>query len=168
MNNLYILCGIPGCGKSTWTKVFLPNVQVVSSDEIRATICGDENDQSKNSEVFELFHASINGCLELGHDVVADATHLTDRSRDQTRRDARKPGAKRDPDTGAILGGDRVHLVFFTNVTQAIMRNATRDRKVPENVMYRMLDNYERTKLSIPGEPYDSVITIADFRGSSA
>lgn len=81
---LYIMCGISGSGKSTMTKQIAEkeNCVIVSSDDIRAEICnGNVSDQSKNEEVFKIFHDRIRKNLEDKKNVIADATNITIKSR---------------------------------------------------------------------------------------
>lgn len=138
MPNLYILCGIPGCGKSTWAHKVKPGTPVVSSDAIREEM-GNVNDQSRNGEVFEQFHARIGYLLAAGADVVADSTALDTSARAKLRGVAATHRAN-------------VHLIYFSNLTQAVMRNRQRERQVPEDVMQRMGDKYETFKLALPQE----------------
>ena len=52
---LYIMCGLSGSGKSTIATQIAnenPNTVIVSSDAIREELTGNENDQSKNEDVF--------------------------------------------------------------------------------------------------------------------
>lgn len=146
---LFILVGIPGCGKSTWANDFFD--QVVSSDEIREKLTGDATDQSKNAKVFEEFHFSIEVALGHGEDIVADSTALDAFARLALVEIAKEYEAE-------------VHLIVFTNVGQAIIRNESRDRTVPKDVMDRMLVKYERAKNDIEEEIlaqyYKSVIEI--------
>src|SRR5215813_8015314 len=75
-NTLLTLCGIAGCGKSTFAeRQFLPT-QIVSSDECRALICDDEANQLVTSHAFELWRFIIRKRLLLGRFTVADATNL--------------------------------------------------------------------------------------------
>jgi predicted kinase len=163
MSNLTVLVGIPGCGKTTWATTFRPfgyksPYAHISSDAIREELTGDVNSQERNDEVFNLFRERIRQALGMGVDVIADATHLTSRSRDETRALARKPGA--------ALGApaDIVHAVVFANPMQALRQNRTRDRVVPEHVMFRMLDRYEQTLRDIPHEPFDTITYISEYR----
>lgn len=148
MANLYILCGIPGCGKSTWAREVMPRVPVVSSDSIREEM-GDVNDQTRNQSVFDQFHARVGYLLAAGSDVVADSTALDTQARARLRTVARNHRAD-------------VHLVYFSNLTQAVMRNRKRDRQVPEDVMQRMGDKYENFMLVLPQEAreYKSITEI--------
>jgi predicted kinase len=156
MANLYIMVGIPGCGKSTFAKNYLNDgkAAVVSSDAIRAEI-STAYDQSLNDQVFKVFHRRIREHLDHDVDVVADATHLTRRSRAETA-DCAGPW-------------DKVHVVFFKNPLQALERNRNRNGhsngEVPGDVMMqRMLPRYEETCRDLPQERYDSVIEIRSMR----
>ncbi len=58
---LIVMCGLSASGKSTIAKELeiKHNACIVSSDSIREEICGDVADQSKNEEVFKIFHKRI-------------------------------------------------------------------------------------------------------------
>lgn len=59
-NAVILLVGVPGYGKSTLAKnSFKENAIIVSSDECRKEICGNEEDQSVTKEAFELFYKKI-------------------------------------------------------------------------------------------------------------
>ena len=84
MANLYIMCGIPGAGKSTFLKNHInPKTSiVVSRDEIRFSILKPNEDYfSHEDEVCNIFWDKINKALAEGKDVFADQTSLTPRSR---------------------------------------------------------------------------------------
>ena len=55
---LTVMVGLSGSGKSTIARTELAdeNTVIVSSDAIREELCGTVEDQSKNVEVFKLFH----------------------------------------------------------------------------------------------------------------
>ena len=80
MPTLYILCGIPASGKSTWSDKFIrknPEVRYVSRDEIRLSILKeDEYYFSHEEEVFKKFSGTIAQTLVDGFDCIADATHI--------------------------------------------------------------------------------------------
>lgn len=80
---LTVMVGLSGSGKSTIAKTELAdeNTVIVSSDAIREELCGTVEDQSKNVEVFKLFHERIRRNLEKKKNVIADATNLTMKSR---------------------------------------------------------------------------------------
>lgn len=80
---LTVMVGLSGSGKSTITRTELAdeNTVIVSSDAIREELCGAVEDQSKNGEVFQLFYNRIRRVLENKHNVIADATNITMKSR---------------------------------------------------------------------------------------
>lgn len=81
---LWIMVGLSGSGKSSISKEIAKefNCIIISSDEIRGEICdGGVSDQSKNEEVFQLFHKRIKDNLKMGKNVIADATNITMKSR---------------------------------------------------------------------------------------
>lgn len=81
-NKLYIMCGVPGSGKSTFAKLYFPEALYISRDEIRfALVKEDEEYFSKEDEVYNLFINKIKNGLNEGKNVIADATHLNQYSR---------------------------------------------------------------------------------------
>lgn len=80
---LYISCGVPGSGKSTFLKdVVNPNEIIVSRDEIRFSLLKPGEDYfSHEKEVYTKFVTSITQYINKGINVYADATHLNERSR---------------------------------------------------------------------------------------
>ena len=81
---LWVMVGLSGSGKSSVAKEITennPNTIIVSSDSIREELTGKVEDQSKNEEVFKVFHKRIRETLENNTNVIADATNITMRSR---------------------------------------------------------------------------------------
>ena len=72
--SLYVMVGLSGSGKSAIAKEYqkkISNSVIVSSDEIREELCnGDRADQSKNNEVFRIFHDRIRKNLEKHKSVI--------------------------------------------------------------------------------------------------
>lgn len=152
---LVIPVGLPGCGKSTFAQnVFFNNMVIVSTDEIRAGL-GDVNAQDKNKQVFESFHKQIDANLGHGSDVYADATNLDVRSRNELRDIALRNRAE-------------VHVLLFTNVKEAIIRNSQRSRRVPDDVMLRFIYKLEECLKVVPHEPITSITRIDGVQGTSA
>lgn len=163
MPNLVMLAGVPGSGKSTWANAFFDlKYKRVSSDEIRMRLFGglkvahEPNAKAQNNErVWAVFHDTILDTLAHGVDVLADATHLTRRSRHDVRQHAHATGAK-------------THLVVFKNVQEALERNALRtaDARVPDEVQGRMLVGYRNLLADLQdGERglYDTVTMVESF-----
>lgn len=152
MAKLIILCGIPGCGKTTWTKTYLSgsfHYAHHSSDAIREELTGDATRQDVNEQVFKTFHYRIAESLDHGFDTVADSTALDLRAREKLME---------------VAHNHEVHLVLFCNNDEAVRRNRNRERVVPDDVMVRMLNKYEKTQHSLrDGERllYDSITEIS-------
>ena len=82
----WIMCGAPAAGKTTFAKKFFTSADMlyVSRDEIRFSMLEEGEDYfSHEKEVYTKFCDRLaNGLLDNIHtDVIADATHLTWRSR---------------------------------------------------------------------------------------
>ena len=85
MNNLYLMVGAPGVGKSTYANNFIKSydkpIKIVSRDAIRFSLLNDGAPYfSKEKAVFSKFIKEINEGLDEG-DVIADATHINEVSR---------------------------------------------------------------------------------------
>lgn len=80
---LYISCGIPGSGKSTFLKKYVGKDEaIISRDDIRFTLLKeDEPYFSHEEEVYSSFINIIAEHINKGINVYADATHLNKWSR---------------------------------------------------------------------------------------
>lgn len=88
---LFVLCGAPGSGKSTWVREHILAMPApaayVSRDEIRFSLVSEEEEYfSKEKEVFRNFISSIKNNLQQYNIVIADATHLNEASRTKLLR----------------------------------------------------------------------------------
>ena len=84
MADLYLMCGVPGCGKSTFlkNKINKDNSIIVSRDEIRFSLLKPyEQYFAHEKEVLEILWMRINEGLANGKDVFVDQTSLTAKSR---------------------------------------------------------------------------------------
>ena len=88
---LWIMCGVPGSGKSTWIQqhinYFNKSHAVISRDDIRFSMI-KENDSyfSKEKEVFAEFIKQIIFSLNNNFDTIVDATHINPASRGKLLR----------------------------------------------------------------------------------
>ena len=82
---LTLMIGPSGAGKTYFLKNKLLSrfsyEDTVSSDEIRAKICGDSRDRSRDKQVFNAMHNLIKARIEAGFDCIVDATNLRDKDR---------------------------------------------------------------------------------------
>ncbi len=135
---LFMLMGIPGCGKSTYAKRLSDNrkatgrkVCIVSTDAIRQEVYGDENDKEHNADVFGIAKHRIQAALAKGIDVIFDATNISKKRRMLFMRDFDSTICK------------RVCCAIMTEYDECVRRNGSRDRVVPEYVIRRMYTNWE-------------------------
>ena len=84
-NKLIVMCGCPGLGKTHWAqshKDAIENCKIVSRDDIRFSIVKENEPYfSHEDEVWEKFITEIQEGLDNNENVIADATHLNERSR---------------------------------------------------------------------------------------
>ena len=125
------IVGIPGAGKSTYVEKYKSEGYVIhASDKLRAEM-GDETDQSHNTEVFEILNNRIKDDLLNGKNVVCDATNLRRRNRIHLINMIRRTNCYKKC------------IVVATPFEECICNNASRERKVPEDVMFRMYTNFQ-------------------------
>jgi len=124
----YLLIGCSGSGKSTYANILEEKgAVVISSDDIRKELCGNEEDQSKNKEVFDLIHKRIRyyGDNRVKK-IVIDSTNYSKRNQILT-----------------ILrsSGYNVEIIYFDiPYFKCIERNNKRERVVPESVIKRQYE----------------------------
>ena len=80
---LILLIGTAGSGKSSWAAEHCPTDEVVSLDQLRAVVSGDECDQDATPAAVELLLAAVHYRLATGTTTVVDATnaYAADRAR---------------------------------------------------------------------------------------
>jgi protein phosphatase len=129
---LIIYSGISGSGKSTHSKKTGISTAVrLSSDELRAVIGKDENDQAVSGKVFQTMEYMTDYFLKEGRDVVIDATMVNAKARAPFVAIARKHKHKVKV------------IVMSTLIEEAKKRNANRDRKVPVFVIQAQANRFE-------------------------
>lgn len=80
--SLVVLIGVSGSGKSSFARKHFNRPEIISSDECRALVSNDENDQTATKDAFELLHYIAGKRLKNGLLTVVDATSV--------QREARK------------------------------------------------------------------------------
>ena len=153
---LYLMCGIPGSGKSTVAENYIKNndnVIWVSRDKIRFSLLKEGEDYfSHENEVLDLFYSSIQQYLDNGYDVIADATHLNSNGRHNTL---------------AMLNLKDVELnVIYLNVPLkvAMERNDKRTglSRVPQSVVRRM---YYQQEAPTYAEGWEHIYVVNEWGG---
>ena len=133
MADLYLICGVPGSGKSTFLKNRVKRGIIVSRDSIRfALVKPYEEYFSHEDEVYKEFWDAINASLTLGMDVFADQTSLTPKSRKWL--------------IDHVEGYDHVNAIWIDeNINTCIERNKMRKGTrsyVPVSVIRRMNNQF--------------------------
>ena len=139
MPTLFILCGIPASGKTTWADEFEKlhsDVRYVSRDEIRLFMLKENEPYfAHEKEVFKKFSDTIAQTLVDGFDCIADATHLNYKSRFKLTNAIDK----------YITNYEIAYVVFETDIVSCLLRNRRRTGRkcVPDKEMCSMYANWE-------------------------
>ena len=144
---LYIMIGISASGKSTIAKQIAEkdNCIIISSDGIRSEICeGGVSDQSKNVEVFQIFHRRIKDNLLKGNNVIADATDITLKSRRAIFNAVRN------------IDCYKIGYLVVKSIENCIKDNKNDDRvAVPDEVIYKQVNKFQ---VPFYNEGFDDII----------
>lgn len=135
MADLYLMCGVPGAGKSTFLKNHIKenNTKVISRDKIRFSIVKPNEEYfSHEGEVLEIFWKQINEALAAGKDTFVDQTSLT-------------PGARKWL-LQHVEGYKHANLIWIDeNLETCLKRNEMRRGTrayVPRDVIRRMYNQF--------------------------
>ena len=156
MPTLFILCGIPACGKSYFAKYMFDNYNVIhiSRDSIRFEIVKeDEPYFSHEDEVFKTFVSEIIFHLSGKCDVIADATHLNKTSRKKLIRAIDKYN----------IQYNIIYVYFSTSLETCCKRNSARSgrARVPDSVIREMWNKLEKPTI----EEDNRCIGIMEMKG---
>ncbi len=78
---LVVMVGVSGSGKSSFARKHFKRTEIVSSDECRALVSDDENDQAATNDAFDLLKHLVGIRLRRGLLTVIDATNVQESSR---------------------------------------------------------------------------------------
>ena len=146
MSKFYLLVGAPASGKSTWAEETYhmdDETYIVSSDMIRFELFGDERIQREPEKVFDIAHKRIINALRAGYEqVVFDATNIKRKHRIALMNKLKEFNCDK-------------HCVIFAEPYEVLCaRNKERSRQVPEEVIWRMLTQFE---MPLETEGYDAI-----------
>ena len=149
---LVVLVGASGSGKSTFAKKHFLPTEVVSSDQCRALVSDDENDQSVTPQAFALLHDIVEKRLELGKFTVVDATNV----KPQDRKPLVDIARKWDVLASAIA--------FDLPIDLCSSHNAQRpDRQTPEHAIKRQHKGVRKSVRYLRKERFRRVYTIGSL-----
>lgn len=140
-HNLFLMCGAPGSGKSTWLATNAPEAYVISRDQVRFMLLNDEDEYfAKETEVFNTFVKYIQESIdsdETPEDIYVDATHITKGSRNKVLNALNLENVK-----------NVTVLVLRPSLDETLARNEKRRDQgrayVPRSVVRRMFFQFER------------------------
>ena len=136
MAKLIVLSGVPGSGKSYFSKLFKAtlkkHVYVISSDQIRSMVCGNQKDMSEDKLVWKIFYglAHVFAMDENGI-VILDSTNSICKYRVSVISPFRKLF-------------DKIDLIAF-DIPTDIVRKQNKERTFPvdDDVLEMLIDRYE-------------------------
>lgn len=161
MINLLIACGVPGAGKTTFLKKAVKNlkenynlsVEYVSRDEIRFSMLEESDDYfSKEKEVYKEFCNRIQKAIDNKDVIIADATHITRKSREKLLK-------------SLDLTGVNISCISFEPTLEwCLDRNEERTGRayVPREVIKSMYEQFEPPNKD-ENYKYDFIFTINDL-----
>lgn len=161
MNTLYLLIGLPACGKSYWTiKNATEDVMIISSDnyiEERAKEAGityneafGDHVKAASKHIFDM----ADEAMKLGRDVVWDQTNMTRKKRARIIQ--------------KFSGYRKVAVVFekpdnYHDIAQWFKRlNSRTGKNIPCHIIESMESSYQAPDYT---EGFDEIIHINSFEG---
>ena len=136
MNKFIMMIGLPASGKDTWINKFLKasteKWTVLSSDEMRKELYGNEAIQGDPQEVFGKLHRKLKSALNRSENIIYNATNI----KVKDRRPALEL-VKHYKDY-MVYG-----IIIATTLPQCYHNNQKRERQVPNNVIKRMYYHFE-------------------------
>ena len=145
-HSLIVLIGTSGSGKSTFARRLFPDIQVLSSDRIRAWISDDEGDQTVSDQAFEVLHLLVRMRLGIGRTTVVDATNVARSSRAELLSLAR------------AAGRPAVAVVLEVDLEECVRRDAARtDRSVGREVIVQQRRLLDASMHEIANEGFDEI-----------
>ncbi|MDE1464394.1 AAA family ATPase [Spartinivicinus poritis] len=144
---IIVTCGLSGSGKSTWIERHHADLPIISLDNIRQELTGNQADQRQNKQVVTIAKERLKDCLRNRQSVVWDATNI--------RRDFRSQLFTIISNYDGLM-----QLVMMVNpVDVCIKQNQKRVNGLPDQVI---LEQQARFEFPLPLETHQ-----LDFVGLS-
>lgn len=150
MNKVILGIGISGSGKTTILKKFAEDngYYYISVDETRKEISGREDDQSVNSEAWDVSRRLLKYMYESGKTIVFDATFVKKKEREEFL------GFLKDEGVGRIQG-----VFVDTPFEDAKKRNEGRNRTIRESSLM-LQEKYLRESPPSVNEGFDALFRL--------
>lgn len=132
MNKLFMMIGIPASGKTSLAEQIAKSedAEIVSSDNIRKELYGNENIQGDNNKVFRILQDRVVKGLKTNKNMIYDATNISYKTRMAFLQRIKK------------IEVEKIAIMVATPYEQCLIRNSQRERQVPEEVIKRMYINF--------------------------
>lgn len=130
---LYMFVGLPGSGKSYYTRKLMKKTgaSVHSSDDIRKELYGDERIQGDGNTVFNILHSRVKEDLREGKSTIYDACNISYKRRMAFLQELNNIPCK------------KVCIFVATPLVKCLENNANRERYVPVEVIRNMLKHFD-------------------------
>lgn len=130
---LYMFVGLPGSGKSNYTRKLAKKTgsSVHSSDNIRKELYGDERIQGDGNAVFNILHSRVKEDLREGKSTIYDACNISYKRRMAFLQELNNIPCK------------KVCIFIATPFEKCLENNAKRERHVPIEVIKNMLKHFD-------------------------
>ena len=136
MNRLIVLSGVPGSGKSYFSNALKAEksegVYVISSDQLRYELLGNQRDLSQDDKVWKRFYELVREYSDEKEAVVVlDSTN----AKKIYRLDNLKPFRHLY---------DKIDVVVFQLDKETVLKqNKERENPIPEDALLRLIDEFE-------------------------
>jgi alkanesulfonate monooxygenase SsuD/methylene tetrahydromethanopterin reductase-like flavin-dependent oxidoreductase (luciferase family)/predicted kinase len=152
VNDVVVLVGASGSGKSTWAADRYARGEIVSSDALRAAVGTGEADLDASTDAFAVLDVIVAARLRRGLTTVIDTLGLDDRRRSGYLDAAHAAGLR----AGVV--------VFDAEPAVCRARNRRRDRPVPAPALTAQLRRVRAVLDAIGDEGWDrvDVVTVTD------
>ena len=136
MNHLIVLSGVPGSGKSFFSRrikaTLKKHVYIISSDELRFNILGNQRDLSEDVLIWKVYYALVKAySVDKDGVVVLDATH----SKKEYRLDNIAPFKELY---------DQIDLVCFRLDKELVLeQNKDRENPIPKENLLKLIEEFE-------------------------
>lgn len=131
---LWVLCGPPGTGKSTFRRLWWRG-PVVSPDDLRQAMFGVAHDPRREGVLWKRVRRDVDRHLATRTGLLLDATNLRRRDRKQWIQ----AGGAAEAPVYAVSCWDPRRIP----IAELLRRNSVRERQVPEDQLVRMAQVWE-------------------------
>ena len=136
---IYILCGIPGSGKSTLSTQLATeyNAKLYHFDDYPNAFHAE-----KSKDVLRQMWSNIANELQEGNDVICDNLHTTKKMRSDILNAI------------SSIPCQKICVVLLTSLEECLKRNSNREARLPDFVLHNL---YNRFELPTKDEGWDDI-----------